>query len=872
MDPQRWQQIKFILDGALAKSAESRSAFVASACGGDAALLADVEALLATDTVSSDALDGDAFSIFSEIDRQDTFIGRTIGSFTIREKIADGGMGSVYFAERTDGEFSQKAAVKLIRAGIHSDAIRRRFLNERQILASLNHPNIAKIIDGGTTDEGFPYLVMEYVEGSSLTEYVRKNNLGVNERLDLFREICEAVAFAHRNLVIHRDLKPANILVSDERKLKLLDFGIAKMLDSEMDGNTMTHQLAFTPDYASPEQLRGETLTTATDIYSLGVVLFELMTGSRPFGFHGKNFGEIIKAATTIEPPKPSSVTGVNVDKGSDQGSQPELRRLLKGDLDNIILKALSKDTRRRYLTVEQLSDDLQRYLKGQPVAARRDTLTYRFKKFTQRNPVLLASLAAGFLILIAGIVATLYQARQANLERERAERRFNYVRELANSFIFEVNERIDESPIRARELLVNRSVEYLDKLAAEASNDESLQLELAAAYERIAGVQAEHYGSGTGDTSGALRNHQKALEIRRDLANRSPENVTYALAVSASRQDIADITGTQGDVRTGLALYREDLNGLSQLAERNPASVEVQRTLARSHAKVGQGILRTGSFNESLGHYQQAIAITRNLLQQNPEDPEARSRLSVYLQYAAFVLLEVGRQEEGRIFAAEADSMIQSDLARIPDNLDKLRNAITSETLVGIAHRRTGDHLGSITRLERSLSRQQYVSSLDPSNQGDQNSLADGHLELGMAMHDAGNLSAAREHLDHAIAIYTKVAEADHSNISVKGQLAYTGHNLGQTLLKAGDKTKAIVTFRRALADAEAAIASDPNNTQFQHDRAICLLQLYGLRAAGKDAIDQALAALERLHAASPEHKKLGADLERARQLAAKL
>jgi eukaryotic-like serine/threonine-protein kinase len=500
MSPERWRQIKSILEEALERPADERSVFLAETCASDDELRREVESLLEFDVPDSDFIEDSVFRLTESLleGAGQAFIGKRFGKYEIISELGAGGMGAVFLAERADGEFRQKVAVKIIKRGMDSGAIVSRFLNERQILATLDHPNIARLIDGGTTENGLPYFVMEYVEGETILEFAQRRGLSIEQRLDLFREVCAAVSFAHRNLVIHRDLKPSNILVTQDGEPKLLDFGIAKLVKTDISDKTATQAFAFTPEYASPEQMMGGRLTTATDIYSLGVILYELLTETRPFSFEDKNFGQIVQTVTQTEPPPPSSAAKANSGKkinaeneiDSTQSINPNSKSL-RGDLDNIVLKALKKEPERRYQTVEQFSEDVRRYLKGLPVLARRDTIIYRAEKFARRNPLVVAAAALSFLILVGGSVGVAWQAGIANVERERAERRFGDVRRLANSFIFEIDEEIEKSPVRARELLARRAIEYLDNLAREAEGDMELQSELAAAYEKIGDVQS---------------------------------------------------------------------------------------------------------------------------------------------------------------------------------------------------------------------------------------------------------------------------------------------------------------------------------------------------------------------------------------------
>jgi serine/threonine-protein kinase len=342
-------------------------------------------------------------------------------------EINHGGMGTVYLAERDDDIYQKRVAIKILRGGFYSTELRRRFYEERRILARLDHPNITKLIDGGTTDDGSPYYVMDYVEGLALDDYSERNDLSTGERLRLFRQVCEAVQYAHRNLVIHRDLKPSNILVNAEGVPQLLDFGIAKVFQEEEQAEaTRTNLRVMTPEYASPEQLNGKAVTTASDIYSLGVILYELLTGSRPFHFKADSLEEIIRAICETNPPKPSEVKSEPpASAGGSYGladassntrplTQAVLTKALKGDLDNIVLKALSKEPERRYSSVEQFSEDIRRHLEGLPVLARPDTFHYRVSKFVRRNKLGVAMAAGVALFLLAGAIAIVRQTHVA--------------------------------------------------------------------------------------------------------------------------------------------------------------------------------------------------------------------------------------------------------------------------------------------------------------------------------------------------------------------------------------------------------------------------------------------------------------------------
>ncbi|HEX8734128.1 MAG TPA: serine/threonine-protein kinase [Pyrinomonadaceae bacterium] len=450
MQAEDWKKVKEILREALQISQpERRRDFLNSAPSAE--IRAEVESLLACETESEDFMSlsitdfSKDFFDGEEIpgdereaqSAQGSPIGRKIGIYQIVGELGAGGMGAVYLAERADGKFARRVAVKMLRREFNTSKIRRRFEVEKEIQSRLEHPNIASLLDAGTTDDGVPFLVMEYIEGLAIDKFCRENSLSLEDRLRLFNKVCDAVAFAHRNLIIHRDLKPSNILVTKDGNVKLLDFGISKLLGAESDGMppaATTILGAMTPEYAAPEQIKGETVTTAADIYALGVVLYKMLTGSHPFDLNGKTNGELLEIITNSEPVAPSQTRPRNVKERNRERGAPGLTSessaaaassafsvalsfplsRLKGDLDNIILKSLRKEPERRYRTVEQFSEDIRRFLDGLPVVARPSTFTYQASKFYRRNKMPVLAGAVILLSLLSGIAIALWQASEA--------------------------------------------------------------------------------------------------------------------------------------------------------------------------------------------------------------------------------------------------------------------------------------------------------------------------------------------------------------------------------------------------------------------------------------------------------------------------
>ncbi len=438
--PERWKHAEAHVDALLDLDADARVAYLDAHCP-DASLRADVEALLsADDHPSSDLLSQGVRTFAAPLVPSDEPQAEPppldLGPYRLIRQIGRGGMGTVYLAERSDGLFERSVAVKVAHVGL-SDAALRRFEDERRLLASLDHPGIARLLDGGQTDDGRPFFVMEYVDGVPITEFVERNGLDLSERIALFAAVCDAVRYAHRHLVVHRDLKPSNLLVAtgeDGQPIpKLLDFGIAKLLRADGDGLLTTQgDRWLTPEYASPEQVRGDAITTASDVYQLGVLLYELLTGRRPFRLDERLRHEIARVILETEPERPSTIVTRVASVTDSDGPTPEaadssrLSRKLRGDLDAVALMALRKEPERRYASVEALGADLRRHLDGLPVSARPDTLGYRTRRFVRRRrgAVVLVAVA---LIAVAIVRRRLRPAGRADARASAIEPRHRW-------------------------------------------------------------------------------------------------------------------------------------------------------------------------------------------------------------------------------------------------------------------------------------------------------------------------------------------------------------------------------------------------------------------------------------------------------------
>ncbi|HLA78568.1 MAG TPA: serine/threonine-protein kinase [Vicinamibacteria bacterium] len=664
MTPERWQRIKELFDAALEREGEARARFLSQATQDDPSLASEVLGLLASDQEAGAFLSAPPLSPSlgeSLGEPVPNLLGRHIGPYRVLGEIGHGGMGTVYRAVRDDDQYQKQVAIKLVRGGMDAEFVLQRFKAERQILANLEHPNIARLIDGGTTEEGWPYFSMEYVEGQPIDRYCA--GLGVRERLDLFRIVCAAVQYAHQRLVIHRDLKPGNIFVSADGVPKLLDFGIAKLLGADPPGPgeaTLTVWPLMTPEYASPEQVKGEAATTASDVYSLGMLLYELLARKRPYEIKTRAPEEVARVVCQQQPEKPS----VRADR--------PLSRQLKGDLDTIVLKAIRKEPARRYQTVGELSEDLHRYLAGLPVLARGDTVGYRAGKFVRRHKA--AVVVAGLLVasLLGGILATVRQARIAEANRARAERRFGDVRKLANSFLFEFHDAIATLPgsTPARELVVRKALEYLDSLAAEAQGSPSLQLELASAYEKVGDVQGALGAASLGQTPAAHRSYARAVELREAVAAAGPLSVEAQRDLAMARKRLATMRLAEGDWTGATRLFERARDVYVSLAAERPDDFAAQVDAAGSRVNVGIAWGMSGRRHEGLRACEEGLAAARKLAASAPADTRLKNLMGIGLIWVGNIATAIPERRERALEAIrEATALYEALAAAEPDN-----------------------------------------------------------------------------------------------------------------------------------------------------------------------------------------------------------
>lgn len=813
----RWERLKEIFHGALERGENQRVEYINEECGTDRELLDDVLALMKAynQTGAVDrSLQQLRISALSHMENSGKR-GKHIGPYRIIDELGYGGMGMVYLADRADGEFEQTVALKLLRNGITSEEQTRRFRVERQILATLNHENIARLFDGGITEDGQPYFVMEYVEGQPIDQYCNAHNLSLKQRLNLFLEVCDAVQYAHRHLIVHRDLKPGNILVTDEGKVKLLDFGIARMIPSDNKLNeteplTQPGMFLVTPSYASPEQIRGEAINTSSDIYQLGVVLYELLTGIRPYEIDGRTPGEIERIICEEEPTRPSmaimrfqSYQEKNNDRYTESNGYSRIsdlkqsNRRLSGDLDTVVMKALHKKTGRRYASIEQFASDIAKYLSGKPVSAYPDSWSYRTGKFVQRHRLSVAALAGIIALLVVyAVTVTWYSQRtQAALEEaEREREKSDQVVEFLMG-LFEANDPAKSlgDAVTARELL-QRGIEQAEALSG--------QPEVQA---KMFDVVGNVYTS-LGQFTSAEKNLQKALELKKEFFGSDHPKVAQSLnnlAISLTRQSRFD---------EAAFLHRKALSiQIEHFGEEHP---EVAHTLSLLGAWVPLvGIEKAGKLRERALEIRRAVYGTDNLFVASSLMDVGKIKRSQALPREAKAAyreaIEIQNRLLGRDHPDVAESMIfLADLER-----EYLDNESVAESLyvnaLMIQRNTFGDEhpsllhgLGNLSKLfsdrgehtEAERLMRQSLSIRRKVFGPEHPATAEGIGHLAHELHRQGRLDEAERLYRESLELWEELHRPDHLTIS--GSLVV----LGNLLVDKGEYEEADTLFERAL------------------------------------------------------------------------
>jgi non-specific serine/threonine protein kinase/serine/threonine-protein kinase len=820
---------QIVADALEQESGVDRAALIAERCGNDRELLREVESLLEQTT---DSFENFAESATQSLRQKMSSLtpGQRVGAYAIVRELGRGGMGAVYLAQRADGAFEKQVAIKVLKRGTDTDEVLRRFQSEREILARLNHPNIARLLDAGTTDDGLPYFVMDYVDGKPITRYADDDRLSLTERLNQFRVVCSAVGYAHQNLIIHRDLKPNNVLVTNEGEVKLLDFGIAKLVqqvESEHPNVTITMLRVMTPEYASPEQVKGEPVTTVSDVYSLGVFLYELLTGERPYKFTRRTPDVITKAICEQEPERPSTAVARATPK-----SKIEIRnsRILRGDLDNIVLKALRKEPERRYRSVDQFSADIRRHLEGLPVLARKDTAAYRASKFVQRHKLGVAAAGLVALALVAGSITTAWQAHQTRLEKNLAEQRFEEVRRLAHSVLFDYHDAIAALPgsTSVRQKLVKDALQYLNGLSKQAGNDAGLLLEIAAAYEKVAMVQggATVSSRGTalstsnlGDTKGARENLDKALAIREKLSTLEPKNKDAQRDLAYCYERIGVLYVTNGPPEKAVESLRKAAPRLEALLASDPADEDLQYNLVDNYegmAKaLGNPILpNLGDTEGALDYLAKAQPIIGQLVAHHPDNLAYQLYLAAHHNAYGWVLGSAsGKLPEALEHAQKALAMFRKLSETEPGNTLYRSQLVQQLSATGRIMLKMGDNRGAAEVFKKGLSICESLLLADPRDAYNRKSVALAHRNVAEALGGLGDYPGALDHFQKAQQMFAELVKEDPANADSQSKWAYVCLAMSQVQAQAGDLSSAVETDLQGIKIDEALLAASPVN-----------------------------------------------------------
>ena len=770
------------------------------------------------------------------------------GPYRLLRELGRGGMGTVYLAERADGQYQQQVAIKVMSARFADGPIAWRFFQERQILASLDHPNIARLLDGGTTDDGLPFLVMEYIGGVPIDRYLAEKKPRLTALLGVFRKICSAVAYAHRNLIVHRDLKPANILVTPDGEPKLLDFGIAKPLD-ESSTLTAPENAAMTPQYASPEQIQGFPITTTSDIYSLGVVLYEMLTGRRPYR-QTSGALDLAKAILTENPRTLNSNSNRRFDE----------------DLENIVQMALRKEPARRYATAEQFAEDIRRYQEGYPVVARADTRAYRVRKFVGRHRYGVIAAGLALTALVGGSIAIWREARIA-------ERRFNDVRQLAHAVMFDYTDAVQplpgSTPVRQR--MVKDALEYLDKLSREA-DDPGLRRELVDAYVRIGNIQGNSYQSNLGDTPGAMASAKKALAAADLLLKQN--HAADSLNAAASAHDLlGTLLYQQGDLGGANREYRQSLSLEERAKEQNPGDFPTVLALSQTLQHLGDlhggvGVSNLGKTQDAVAFYRRAANLDRDVLRGSPASQARRKELYSALLGLGTIELSMGEEQTAEAHFAEALGIIEALFKEEPNNANYRVEIAGTSLRIGHQFTARGNPAGALPYLERASRTMQPLADSDPRNTLYRRNLSVIESHFVVALRALNKSKEALPHARKSLELALNLLAVNPQSAEAKSDVAISRRRMGEVFFELGDTRNALREASESVASLQKLSAG--GDAYMSNYLALSLAALGTIEgrsdpAAAIDTYRKAEALQSRLITADPSNVVLRSDLAKS-------
>jgi tetratricopeptide (TPR) repeat protein len=851
MSPQRWRKVEDVFHQALECPPGSRETWLDAVCAGDAALRAEVISLLASDNADAGEFVGSqvkqaVVELQSDVSEAAAppMGGRLIGPYRLVRELGRGGMGAVYLAKRDDQQYESEVAIKLVQPGLDTDFILRRFRRERQILARLQHPNIARLFDGGTADDGAPYFVMEYVEGSWITKYADARKLTIEGRLRLFLPVCAAVEHAHRNFIVHRDLKPGNILIDASGAAKLLDFGVSKVLRAEGDDPAETQGIGMmTPHYASPEQILGDPVTIASDVYSLGAVLYELLSGAKPHRIDQCTPLALERAICLDETAAPSSAA-----------QDRNFARRLRGDLDNIILRAMQKEPARRYASVEELAGDIRRYLELRPVLARPDSLGYRGRKFVRRNrlTVALAGLVAAS--LIGGAAVAL---REARIARER----FSQVRKLSTTFLFDVEQAARDLPgsMRVRQLIAKTGLEYLDKLSRSSSGDWELKRELATAYVRIGEVQGAVGNSNLGDPAGALKSFESARALLDAILQHSPREQKAAQDRMLVAHRLTNVFRQTGDITRSIRASEDGLQRAGALLTASPGDPELIQYAAVFHLDLSRLFQQNGDLQRAAANVTSGIGLLEKLRVLRPNDRETFSNIASSHARLGAIQAELGKRSEALASFRGGAAVLEDVDQRLPNNTYTRHELMLAyshigDTLGNPAYDNFGDTTGASAAYTRMAA---IARTLHEADAADVRAISD----YGIALLRLGLVAAPerkRATLEQAHQLLQTAALRNPKDRATAMHKAWTEVELGEAARAAGNSAAAL-RYYQMIVSPEFAQAIDPKDSSSQRFLLTALRRTaeervrVGDRAGALTTLEKALQVGRRGEAAAP-------------------
>ena len=846
-----WNRVQSVFLSVADLPPEDQARLLDTACAEDRELRAEIESLLESDRMNMEVVSTAIASEAALLFGAPTLIGGRLGAYRVVKEIGRGGMGAVYLAVRDDDQFDKQVAIKVVKRGMDTADVLGRFRHERQILANLDHPYIARLLDAGTTSDGLPFFVMDYVEGLPLDAFAAEHKLDIKARCQLFLRILEAVAHAHRSSVVHRDLKPANIFVKSDGTPKLLDFGVAKLVagDSNPGVTAMAPARPFTPEYASPEQVRGFVVTAATDIYSLGAVFYELLTGQRAQPIATLTPSEVERVICRTEVTRPSLVA-------------PDIDR----DLDNIVLMAMRKETDRRYQSVDQLSEDVRRYLSGRPVLARQDSLWYRTSKFAQRNRLQIAGAALIFASLVIALLVSLFQSRQAQaarhiaedqrtiadreraraetgfkqaeaaraaesqqrlnadrqrdeavLQRARAEQRLTQLFGLAETTLFEIHDTVAKLPgsTEARQSLVKTTLDYLETIEKQRGLDDMMRIALSAAYGRIAAIQGDPSRPSLGDFAGARASYLRAETLLTPLIARKKNDPAVLIRWIEVEGGLAELELRHFDHKRGIERSLSLVPIAHRLGELLPSDPIALKQEGAVHASLVQALVATDAAAASK-HGDQAIAIITALTSRFPEDRDLKQNLGSTLATVAGTYRQAGELPRAAEYYEKSIAIREGLLKAEPHSAPLQRSLLVTygnyAALLGIPWSiNLGRPAEARKYCEKSVALARSLAGADPQDKTARYDLAMSLGRLGMVDPDPGQIAGSLKSLEEALTIFDPVIKANPNSPNIVSQVGTVREYAGYRLRSLGQTAAAAEQFQRALSELEAMFKANP-------------------------------------------------------------